>query len=378
MMTNMELQKNKVLLGLSGGVDSATAALLLKEKGYEVTGYYFDVLGTNEQGKADAMALAEQLGIELITEDVSAEFKDIVIANFIDEYMHGRTPNPCIICNPNIKFKRLIAHANEIGAYYIATGHYARITQDDGKFYITRAYNQAKDQSYMLYRLGQEVLSRLIFPLGEFADKEETRSLARDNGLVNADKKDSQEICFIDPEEGYASYIERAGFASHPGDFVDKDGCVLGEHQGILNYTIGQRKGLGIALGRPVFVTKIDPVRNEVTLGENEDLFNSKVISKDNFFTAGKLDDYDGKTFVAKTRYTARQDEAVIRVIRMEESPAISKPASEAKSDGQNYLILAEFKNPQRAATPGQSIVFYDGERVIGGGFITESTHKTK
>ena len=383
MMTNMELQKNKVLLGLSGGVDSATAALLLKEKGFEVTGYYFDVLGTNEQGKADAMALAEQLGIELITEDVSAEFKDIVIANFIDEYMHGRTPNPCIICNPNIKFKRLIAHANEIGAYYIATGHYARITEDEkGNFYITRAYNQAKDQSYMLYRLGQEVLSRLIFPLGEFADKEETRSLARDNGLVNADKKDSQEICFIDPEEGYATYIERAGYSSHPGDFIDKDGCVLGEHQGILNYTIGQRKGLGIALGRPAFVTKIDPVRNEVTLGENEDLFNSKVVSKDNFFTAGKPEDYDGKTFVAKTRYTARQDEAVITIKRVTGTQhtacgSSSCSCTEAATDA-DYIVVAEFKNPQRAATPGQSIVFYDGDRVIGGGFIAESTNTIK
>lgn len=365
--TNMELNRNKVLLGLSGGVDSATAALLLKEKGFEVTGYYFDVLGNNTAGRDEAAAVAKQLGIDVIYEDVSADFKKIVIANFIDEYLHGRTPNPCVICNPNIKFKKLIAHADEIGAYYIATGHYCRIFCDEegGKFYLRHAASDGKDQSYMLYRLGQEVLSRLIFPLGEFETKDETRELARENSLQNADKKDSQEICFIASDDNYVDYIKREGFDSEPGDFIDKNGKLLGRHKGILNYTLGQRKGLGIALGKPAFVTHMDPERNRIMLGDNEELFSTTVISQNNFFTefsveggdAAKGDKnfekFDGKTVLAKVRYAAAPAEAMLKI------------------DGKR--IIAEFKQPQRAATAGQSIVFYDGDCVIGGGFITDA-----
>ena len=354
MMTrmNMELNRNKILLGLSGGVDSATAALLLKEKGFTVTGYYFDVAGNNEKGKREAAAVAEQLGIDFIYEDVSADFGKIVIGNFIGEYLHGRTPNPCVMCNPNVKFKRLIAHANEIGAYYIATGHYCRIACDKAadKFYIRRAASEKKDQSYMLYRLGQEVLSRLIFPLGEFESKDVTRGLARKNSLQNAEKKDSQEICFINPADNYAEYIKRAGFSSAPGDFVDKNGNVLGRHQGILNYTIGQRKGLGIALGKPAFVTEINYEKNTVALGDNADLFHREVISENNVFSAYPAEAYDGKEVLAKVRYSAPPTEAVIRV--------------------HGKQVITEFKEAQRAATPGQSIVFYEDDRVIGGGFI--------
>ena len=350
----MELNRNKVLLGLSGGVDSATAALLLKQKGFSVTGYYFDVAGNNIKGRDEAAAVAEQLGIDFIYEDVSKDFGEIVIGNFIDEYLHGRTPNPCVMCNPNVKFKHLIHHADEIGAYYIATGHYCRIFHDenDGKFYIQRAASEKKDQSYMLYRLRQDVLSRLIFPLGEFLSKDETRELARENSLQNAEKKDSQEICFIDPTDNYAEYIKRAGFTSRPGDFVDKNGNILGKHQGILNYTLGQRKGLGIALGKPAFVTKIDYEKNTITLGDNEDLFDTSVISCDNVFTAYPPEIYDGKEVLAKVRYSAVPAEAVLKI------------------DADR--IITEFKQPQRAATPGQSIVFYDGDRVLGGGFISE------
>lgn len=363
----MELNRNKVLLGLSGGVDSATAALLLKEKGFEVTGYYFDVLGNNTAGRDEAAAVAKQLGIDFIYEDVSVDFKKIVIANFIDEYLHGRTPNPCVICNPNIKFKKLIAHADEIGAYYIATGHYCRIFCDEesGKFYLRCAASDGKDQSYMLYRLGQEVLSRLIFPLGEFETKDETRELARENSLQNADKKDSQEICFIASDDNYVDYIKREGFDSEPGDFIDKNGKLLGRHKGILNYTLGQRKGLGIALGKPAFVTHMDPERNRIMLGDNEDLFSTTVISQNNFFTefsveggdGAKGDEnfekFDGKTVLAKVRYAAAPAEARLKI------------------DGKR--MIAEFKQPQRAATAGQSIVFYDGDCVIGGGFITDA-----
>ena len=323
----MELRKNKVLLGLSGGVDSATAALLLKEKGCEVVGYYFDVKGKNEAGRASAEDVAKQLDIPLIYEDVSADFREIVIENFITEYLHGRTPNPCVLCNPNIKFKRLIRHADEIGAYYIATGHYCRILRDETRqlSYIRRAVNDQKDQSYMLYRLGQDVLSRLIFPLGEFCSKEKTREVARDGKLSNADKKDSQEICFIEPEDNYVSYITAVGGTSAPGNFVDREGRVLGRHKGILHYTIGQRKGLGISLGKPAFVTEIRAARNEVVLGDNEELFACEVRSTNHIFADGNPAAYDGKTVFAK---------------------------------------------PQRAMTPGQSIVFYDDDKLLGGGFI--------
>ena len=346
------LDKTKVLLGLSGGVDSTAAALLLKEKGFKVTGFYFDVTGENEQGRDDARKVAEQLGIELICADVSAEFGEKVIGNFCSEYLCGRTPNPCVVCNPNIKFKKLIETADSIGAYYIATGHYCRLYRNDetGACYVSRAANEKKDQSYMLYRLGQDVLSRLIFPLGEFLSKDETRELARSKNLQNAEKKDSQEICFVDPTENYVDYIKALGYDSKPGTFIDKDGRVLGEHKGIVNYTIGQRKGLGIALGKPAFVTAIDSDKNTITLGDNEDLFSNTVISRNNVFAYGEASDYDGMKVMAKVRYSAKPASSVISV--------------------DNKKITTTFKQPQRAATPGQSIVFYVDDHVIGGGFI--------
>ena len=353
MNTIMEtLKKNKVLLGLSGGVDSTSAALLLKEQGFDVYGYYFDVMGNNETGKKEAQEVADQLGIELITEDVSKEFEEKIIGNFIDEYLAGRTPNPCVVCNPLIKFKKLIECADRMGIYFIATGHYCRIVADGktGNFYVRKAANAKKDQSYMLYRLGQDVLRRLIFPLGEFLDKDEIRTLARENNLQNADKKDSQEICFIDDEVGYAKYIQDLGYKSKPGKFVDKEGKVLGDHKGIINYTIGQRKGLGIAIGKPAFVTKIDAKKNQIVIGDNQDLFTTKVVCSDYSFAANDAKNYHGKTVMAKVRYSAQPTEAFLEV--------------------DDNKIIATFEVPQRAATPGQSIVFYEDEKAIGGGFI--------
>ena len=351
-MKNNNLDKNKILLGLSGGVDSTAAALLLKEKGLDVTGYYFDVQGNNEQGKKEAQAVADQLGIELICEDVSAEFSEKIIGNFCSEYLCGRTPNPCVVCNPWIKFRKLIETADRLGIYYIATGHYCRIAynEEENMYYVRRAANERKDQSYMLYRLGQDVLSRVIFPLGEFCDKEEIRDIARGNSLQNAEKKDSQEICFIDPTDNYVEYIKRLGFDTEPGNFVDKEGKVLGEHKGILNYTIGQRKGLGIAIGKPAFVTKMDTETNQITLGDNEDLFSCEVKAADVVFTADNAEDWNGKSVQAKVRYSARPADAELKVNR-------------------NKIMLT-FAEPQRAATPGQSVVIYSDDKVIGGGFI--------
>ena len=356
MNTEMEnkLSKEKVLLGLSGGVDSATAALLLKEKGFQVTGYYFDVLGNNHDGKKSATEIASQLGIELIIQDVSSDFRNIVIDDFCNQYLHGKTPNPCVVCNPNIKFRNLIKTANEIGAYYIATGHYCQVQYDNGsnKYYIKRAENMAKDQSYMLYRLGQEAISRLIFPLGQYKDKEEIRELARNNSLKNSDLKDSQEICFVDQSIGYVKYMKNLGIKSVPGKFIDKNGNVLGTHQGILNYTLGQRKGLGIALGKPVYVTKIDYDSNQVVLGDEEELFKNTVVSGNNFFTGMPMENFEGKRILAKVRYTTQPTFASFKV--------------------DDDKIITTFERPQRAPTPGQSIVFYSPENdwTIGGGII--------
>ncbi len=359
-MITTTLVKNKVLLGLSGGVDSTTAALFLRERGLDVTGFYFDVLGNNEEGVEGAKEVADELGIDLIVYDASEIFKKIVIQDFLNSYSEGRTPNPCVMCNPNIKFKLLINHANSIGAYYIATGHYAQVYHDHDKdrFFISAGANRLKDQSYMLYRLGQDVLGRLILPLGNATNKDDVRSFARENNMSNWEKSDSQEICFLESDAGYASYIENQGRKLQPGDFVDLNGRVLGRHKGIHHYTIGQRKGLGIALGRPVFVTCIDSVRNTVTLGSNDDLMKKRIFSRDNFFTETSSQDMpeeyeSGFECMAKIRYGAKPAFAHVR-----------------KADGRNGILQVEFDEPQRAPCPGQSLVFYIDDKVIGGGFI--------
>lgn len=352
-----ELSKSKIVLGLSGGVDSTTAALLLKQRGFDVTGIYFDTAGNNKTGLADAKKVAEQLGIELHHVDVSKMFGECVIENFCSEYVNGRTPNPCVICNPGVKFKTILKLADEIGAYYIATGHYARMVEEDGKYYIGVAANQKKDQSYMLCRLGQDVLSRLVFPLGEIEDKNITRDIARESNLDNADIADSQEICFIDESKiDYQTFIRQKGFRSPEGDFIDVEGNVIGRHKGILNYTIGQRKGLGVTFGKPMFVLSMDRDSNTITLGDNQDLFSREVVSYDNFFTATGENcipnNYkDGMMVKAKIRYAAKPSNAVLYQL-------------------EGGRIKAVFDEAQRAATPGQTMAFYKDNRVIGGGFI--------
>ena len=403
-MTSMK--KNKVVLGMSGGVDSTAAALILKEKGYEVTGLYFDVFGgsaKSEEGRAKAETAAEQLGIKFIYRDLSDEFREKVIGNFCSEYSCGRTPNPCIVCNPGVKFRVLLETADRESAQYIATGHYAGTYHDEATdtWFIRRAANEAKDQSYMLYRLGQEVVSRLLLPLNDVDDKEKIRDIARKNDMKNAEAKDSQEICFIEADDNYKDFLKRRGYETPEGDFVDAQGNVLGRHKGILNYTIGQRKGLGIALGKPAFVTAIDGVKDQVVLGDNADLFKTEVCSSGNVMfgvrtdvapmegslekgssdvtkaeTAGsactaedggsmdecgggqvcqtipdELKEWLGDGIRAKIRYAAKPAEASVTLL----------------DDGR---IMASFSEPQRAPTPGQSIVFYKGDLVIGGGFI--------
>ena len=354
-ITIMTLMKNKVILGLSGGVDSTAAALLLKEKGYKVTGLYFDIFGSqtnSDEGRKRAETAAQELGIDFIYKDVSCEFEDIVIKNFCSEYMAGRTPNPCIVCNPAIKFKTLTEAADERDAYYIATGHYADTYYESGRWYVRRAYNIKKDQSYMLYRLDQNIISRLILPLNDVEEKEHVRQLARSRSLNNSEAKDSQEICFISEEDNYKDFLKRKGFKTPKGKFTDRYGNMLGEHQGILNYTIGQRKGLGIALGKPAFVTSIDSENNNIILGNNEDLFKNESISDHNIIVNEDFLSSDDVT--AKIRYAAMPARAHLKRL----------------TDGKIKTI---FEEPQRAATPGQSIVFYKGDLVIGGGFITKA-----
>lgn len=352
------LKNNKVILGLSGGVDSTAAALLLSEKGYEVTGLYFDIEeGGNQKGIEKAQKVADELGIKLIVKNVYDEFKGCVIKNFIDEYANGRTPNPCIVCNPLIKFKTLIETADEEGATYVATGHYARVSYSDTQqcHVISIPENERKDQSYMLYRLPKEYIERLVLPLSEYDDKEKIREIARAMNLSNSEDKDSQEICFIDDQVGYIEFLRENGVKAKAGDFVDKEGKVLGKHKGIVNYTFGQRKGLGITLGKPAFVTSIDAKKNRVVLGDNDDLFAHTVICKNPLFTSTgskKMPEFlEGAEIEAKIRYAARRAKA--KIVQLDD-----------------VSIEVTFEDKQRAATPGQSLVLYLNNEVVGGGFI--------
>lgn len=380
-MWKTKMKNKKVVLGLSGGVDSTTAALLLQEKGYEVIGLYFDAMGKGREdaGAVRAEMAAKQLGIRFLYRDVSDIFREKVIGNFCSEYVCGRTPNPCIVCNPDVKFKTLLAAADEEEADWIATGHYAGTYQDpeSEEWFIRRAKSEAKDQSYMLYRLGEDVISRLILPLNDAEDKEAVREIARKKALKNAEDKDSQEICFIEDGDDYKAFLRRNGCDLPKGDFVDADGNILGEHQGILHYTIGQRKGLGIALGKPAFVTGIDCEKNQVVLGDNQDLFKTEVVSDGNILLGIDF------SRLAQQEREARQadgesDEArSLGIIGFDDMSGITakiryaaKPAAASLKLLPDGKILTTFEEPQRAPTPGQSIVFYQDDLVLGGGFI--------
>ena len=354
----------RVLIGMSGGVDSSVAAYLLKERGFDVWGctlrlYDNEMLGLDlpESGCCsvsdilDAKSVCRSIGIEHITLDMCADFEKHVIKPFAQSYARGETPNPCIECNRHLKFSLMLKKALNLGFDYVATGHYADIRFNDstGRYELIRPADRHKDQTYVLYSLTQTELSHTLFPLYSL-EKAEIRKIAEERGFVNSHKPDSQDICFV-ADGSYTSFLEKyTGKSEEKGDFIDKYGNVLGQHQGISHYTIGQRRGLGIALGRPVFVTAADPVRNTVTLGDEEDLFRDSVIIKDiNLISIDALDRPVKVT--AKTRYTHR------------ETPAAVLPL-------ENGTARVEFESPVRAPAPGQACVFYDGDRVVGGGTI--------
>ena len=341
----------KIAIGLSGGVDSSTAASLLLQQGYDVTGIILRLKPDNlaDSDIADAQRIADALGIELHVVDRREIFRKKVIEPFVSEYLHARTPNPCVECNAAIKFGAMLDYALEIGCDGIATGHYARIEENNGRYLLKRS-ESAKDQSYFLYRLNQFQLSHAMFPL-EGMEKEKIREIAEKANLPVAQKRDSQEICFV-PDDDYIAYLSAMGISSPKGSFIDKSGNILGTHNGIINYTIGQRKGLG-AFGKPMFVTGINAENNTVTIGENGSQYSRGLIAdKMNFIAFKELNE-------------AIRADVKIR-FRAKEQPATVTP----NGDGTVTVI---FDEPQRSVTPGQGAVMYDGNTLLGGGRIIKS-----
>ena len=384
--------KNKILMAMSGGIDSSVAAIELRRQGYELKGVTFTQLTLDSPAVAEARKMADDMGFEHHTLDMRREFHDSVICNFIDEYLHGRTPNPCVQCNSNIKWGMLQKFADEMGCFYIATGHYAQIEcTPEGRYFIRKGADEHKDQSYFLWRLTQENLSRTLFPLGKYT-KTEVRQIALDNGYEQLSKKgESQEICFI-PDNDYRNFL-RTNVRDYDkkykkGDFIDINGKVLGKHQGFPNYTIGQRKGLGIALGEPMYVVRIDAEKNQVVLGRKEDLLTKTCYARD--LNMMKFPDFiDGQIVMAKVRYKSRPGLAHIYHVAESELQTLNVGTRHAVSDisdalhvgtqraasydsqGQNtiqpstfnsQLVRIVFVNDIESITPGQSVVFYCGD----------------
>lgn len=353
----------KVVVGMSGGVDSSVAAYLLKEQGYDVIGVTMqiwqkeDACVTEREGGccglsavSDAKRVADKLGIPHYVMNFREIFQKKVIDYFVREYQLGRTPNPCIACNRYVKWEALLNRSMEIGADYIATGHYAAIKKlSNGRYTIACSKSAGKDQSYALYNLTQEQLRRTLMPVGAY-DKARIREIAAEQGLSVANKPDSQEICFV-PDNDYKRFLEEETHQKAPkGNFVDRYGNIVGEHRGITHYTIGQRKGLNLSFGHPVFVTEIRPETNEVVIGESEDVFSASLVAENLQYMAAER--YEtGQRMLAKIRYS---DKGQLCTVKSTE----------------NGRIVIEFDRKVRAVTPGQAVVFYENDTVLGGATI--------
>lgn len=355
-----------VFVAMSGGVDSSVAALLLQQAGHKISGVNLRMFHNEDLGQSpgktccsladaeDAGLVARRLGAPFYVFDVSQVFRSTVIRDFIEEYQNGRTPNPCAVCNQTVKFGALLDRVRVLGADYLATGHYARVEQDaaTGRYLLKRGLDRSKDQSYFLYMLTQEQLAHTLFPLGSL-EKTQVRQLAEAHGLVNAHKHDSQDICFV-PDGDYAAFIERTvGSPSLPGNFVDQKGQVLGHHRGIIRYTHGQHKGLGLSTSEPLYVLEKDAVSNTIRLGLDSDLW-SQTLTAEQFNWVSIPEPTEPIAVTVKTRYSQREAAAIAR----------SLPGGRCQ---------VTFEEPQRAITPGQAVVLYQEEIVVGGGTICGS-----
>ena len=353
----------KVLVAMSGGVDSSVAALLLRDAGYDARGVTLRLFENESAGLSrektccsledveDARSVARRLGLPFTVFNFTEEFRACVMDRFADAYRQGRTPNPCIDCNRFIKFGKLLRRAEELGVPYLATGHYARVIFDParGRWLLKKGLDAGKDQSYVLYALTQRELSHLLLPLGELT-KARVRELAEEHGFLNAHKRDSQDICFV-PDGDYAAFITRhTGETFPPGEFIGTAGQVYGEHRGVIHYTVGQRKGLGLSFPQPMYVCKVDPAANQVTLGTHGELFSDSLTAREiNLISVPAIP--TPLRVKAKIRY------------RQAEQPATVVQTGEDE-------LRVTFDAPQRAVTPGQALVLYDGDTVVGGGTI--------
>ncbi len=363
-MKSNEPKSTRVAVALSGGVDSSTAAALLVQQGYQVMGMMMRLWATSYQGEIsenrccspaaikDAHRVCELLGIPFHLVDLEGEFKSRVVEYFCDSYALGRTPNPCLACNRYIKFKALLHLAFDLGAEYLATGHYARIRSHNGKYQLLKGVDKEKDQSYVLYMLGQRELRHLLFPLGNYT-KRQVRAMAAEDNLPTADKAESQDVCFVSDGDYRAFVAQQRPETVRPGPILDLQGQVLGEHHGIAFYTVGQRQGLGIAAPHPLYVVEIDPSQNALVVGPKSAVFRSELWAEDVHFVAGNPPP-QAVPITAKIRYKAK------------EAPATLIPLP-----GQRASVV--FAQPQPAITPGQGVIFYQHDIVLGGGIIASA-----